>query len=213
MRADEQLCGFVRGAETLPRGSVRSFTNSSSLHDGKAERHVLRLRFRVGDSNMALPIASRPASRSNSIISTTRESMVTAMHWTTRTPIASAGEASRGSIGCSAPSRIRSVSPLRLESGYLWNDEVDGLPQKRVLPQTGDRFPEGFPRRHDHSRVRTSAAEWAWGKQPAEEYPREFSYEVACGRLPFRSELVHRSGERTCARSIRSSISTSSSIA
>ncbi len=70
---------------------------------------------------------------------------------------------------------------LRLKGGYLLSDEFDGLPQhERFLPPEID-FQKDFL---DDRLITVSSvgAECAWGKkQPAEEYPREFSFESAGG--------------------------------
>ncbi len=69
---------------------------------------------------------------------------------------------------------------LRLEGGYLWHDEVGGLEQSEYYIKPEIDLQKDF---FDDTLILNLdlAAEWAWGKQPAEEYPREFSYEVAAG--------------------------------
>lgn len=69
---------------------------------------------------------------------------------------------------------------LRLEAGYLINDEVDGLRQHdRYLKPEIDLQKDFL----DDTLICALdlGVEWAWGKQPAEQYPRELALEGAAG--------------------------------
>ena len=90
--------------------------------------------------------------------------------------------------GISASAKYRLLSPfkdpiglaLRLEGGYLSHDEVNGLPEKERFISPEVDLQKNF--RDDTIIVQGWAGtEWAWGKQPAEEYPREFSAQGGLG--------------------------------
>jgi len=67
-----------------------------------------------------------------------------------------------------------------LQGGYLLHDEVDGLDQHERYIKPEIDFQKDFL----EDRVICAldlGAESAWGKQPAEQYPRELSFEGAAG--------------------------------
>ena len=90
--------------------------------------------------------------------------------------------------GFEASAKYRLLSPfkdplgvaLRVEGGYLWNDEVAGLPQAERFIKPEIDLQKDFL---DDTLIFNldAGVEWAWGKQPAEEYPREVSFETATG--------------------------------
>jgi hypothetical protein len=90
--------------------------------------------------------------------------------------------------GVEASSKYRLLSPfkdpvglaLRLEGGYLKRDEVGGLPQQEwyIAPELD------LQKNYRDDTIVCAlnlGAEWAWGKQPAEEYPRELSLQSGAG--------------------------------
>jgi hypothetical protein len=90
--------------------------------------------------------------------------------------------------GVESSAKYRVLSPfkdplgvaVRLEAGYLLHDEVDGLKQHdRYLKPEVD-----FQKDFLEDRLICDldlGAEWAWGKQPAEQYPKELALEGAAG--------------------------------
>ena len=71
-----------------------------------------------------------------------------------------------------SPSRIPLASQYDWRVGYLLHDEVDGLDQHERYIKPEIDFQKDFL----EDRLICAldfGAEWAWGKQPAEQYPRD----------------------------------------
>ena len=90
--------------------------------------------------------------------------------------------------GLTASGKYRFLSPFkdpvglaaRVEGGYLWHDEVDGLVQhERYIKPEIDLQKDFLEDRL--MCVANLGVEWAWGKQPAEQYPKELAFEGATG--------------------------------
>ena len=90
--------------------------------------------------------------------------------------------------GIAAAGKYRLLSPFkdpiglafRLEGGYLWHDEVGGLEEHEYFVAPELDFQKNF--RDDTIICQLNLGpEFAWGKQPAEEYPREISLQAATG--------------------------------
>jgi Family of unknown function (DUF6662) len=175
-RADEQLWGFVRGAETLPKDQweVYQFT---TLRTGKQSGTYYGFDF---DTELEHGFTDQ-----------LQASVALVNHYFYNQSVP--GLDDRNSYrfgGIESSAKYRVLSPfkdpiglaLRLETGYLWNDEVGGLPQSEYFIKPEIDLQKDF---FDDTLIfaLNLAAEWAWGKQPAEEYPREFSYEVATGAM------------------------------
>lgn len=183
VRADEQLWGFVRGAETLPahRSEVYQFI---TVRTGKAEGTY------VG-SDFETEYEYGFTDRFQASLSLDQHYFYNKDVNGDRDALDDRNNYRYGGVAASAKYRL--LSPfkdpiglaLRLEGGYLSNDEVDGLRQhERYLKPEIDLQKDFL----DDTLIFALdlAAEWAWGKQPAEEYPREFSYEVgAAGAYRF----------------------------
>lgn len=174
LQADEQLFGFVRGAETLPKSRMEVY-QFITLRTGKNEGTYYGSDF---DTEIEYGLTDR-LQMSASLVN----------HYFYNRNVSELPNRNNyryGGVELAAKYRI--LSPfkdpfgfaLRLEGGYLLNDEVDGLKQhERYLKPELD-FQKDFL--DDTLIVNFDlAAEWAWGKQPAEQYPREFSYESAFG--------------------------------
>jgi hypothetical protein len=178
LRADEQLFGFVRGAETLPaqRSEIYQFV---TLHKGKSEGTYVSTDF---ETEYEYGFTDR-----------FQASLSLEQHYFynqgvdgERDALGDKNNYRFGGVEGSAKYRILSPfkDPLglavRLEAGYLINDEVDG-------PRQHDRYlkPEiDLQKDFLDDRLICNAdfgAEWAWGKQPAEQYPRELAPEGAAG--------------------------------
>ena len=174
LRADEQLFGFVRGAETLPKGKAELY-QFITLRTGKQSGTYYGSDF---DTEIEYGFTDR-----------LQASLAVVNHYFHNKDVPELDDSNRYRFGgFEASTKYRVLSPfkdpiglaLRLETGYLWKDEVGGLPQKEFYLKPEVDFQKDFL--DDTLIVALNlGAEWAWGKQPAEEYPREFSYEVASG--------------------------------
>ncbi len=174
LRADEQFFGFARGAETLPKGHGEYYqfvTLRTGKNEGKyyASDYETEVEYGFTDQFQA----------SASVIN----------HYFYNQDVE--GLPNRNNYrfgGVESALKYRLLSPfkdplglaLRLEGGYLLNDDVDGLPQHERFLKPEIDFQKDFL---DDTLIAVFSvgAEWAWGKQPAEEYPREFSFESAAG--------------------------------
>jgi hypothetical protein len=177
-RADEQLFGFVRGAETLPaqRSEVYQFF---TYHEGKSEGTYDAFDF---ETEYEYGFTDR-----------FQASLSLEQHYFYNQGVDGDRDALDNKNnyrfgGVEASAKYRLLSPfkdpvglaLRLEGGYLINDEVDGLRQHdRYLKPEIDLQKDFLDDRLICAL--DLGAEWAWGKQPAEEYPRELALEGAAG--------------------------------
>ena len=178
VNADEQFFGFVRGAETLPKGRSEIY-QFVTLRSGKAEGTYHGFDFEseiehgfTDRLQMSLSIEQRYIC--NQGVFGDRDALddTDAYRWG----------------GLTASAKYRMLSPfkdplgvaVRIEGGYLWHDEVDGLVEhERYLKPEIDLQKDFF-----EDRLICNfdlGAEWAWGKQPAEQYPKEISFEGAGG--------------------------------
>ncbi len=177
-QADEQFFGFVRGAETLPaqRSELYQFI---SLHEGKSEGT-----YSGWDSETEYEYGF--ADRFQASISLEQHYFYNQGVTGDRDALENKDDYRFG--GVTASGKYRLLSPfkdplgvaLRLEAGYLLHDEVDGLKQhERYLKPEIDLQKDFFEDRLICAF--DAGVEWAWGKQPAEQYPKELSFEGAAG--------------------------------
>ena len=173
-RADEQLFGFTRGAETLPKGQVDLY-QYVTLRTGKDSGSYYGLDF---DTEVEYGFTDK-----------FQASLGLVGHYLDIQNVDGLDNGSYGRFGgVDLAGKYNLLSPFkdpiglafRLEGGYLINDEVAGLPQNEwyIAPELD--FQKNF---FDDTLIwdLNLGAEWAWGKQPAEEYPREFSFQGATG--------------------------------
>jgi hypothetical protein len=90
--------------------------------------------------------------------------------------------------GITASGKYRLLSPfkdplgvaVRLESGYLFHDEVDGLLEHEFFAAPEVDLQKNF---RDDTIITELwlGTELAWGKQPAEQYPREIAWQGGPG--------------------------------
>ncbi len=177
-RADEQLFGFVRGAETLPKGRSEVY-QFVTLRSGKSEgtyrgfdfeteiEHGFTDKFQASLSIEQRYIYNKGVDGDRDALDDT--------------------DAYRFG-GLTASGKYRFLSPFkdpvglaaRVEGGYLWHDEVDGLVQhERYIKPEIDLQKDFLEDRL--MCVANLGVEWAWGKQPAEQYPKELAFEGATG--------------------------------
>lgn len=178
VHADEQLFGFTRGAETLPQGRSEIY-QFITLRTGKAEGsyygYDFETEFEHGFTDkFQASISWDQHYFKNHGVDGDRDALDDT-------------DAYRfGGVTGSAKYRI--LSPfkdgiglaLRLESGYLSHDEVDGLLQHEFYVAPEIDLQKNF---RDDTIIcdLNLGPEWAWGKQPAEQYPRELSLQAAMG--------------------------------
>jgi hypothetical protein len=177
-QGDEQLFGFVRGAETLPaqRSELYQFI---TLREGKSEGTYygsdFETEYEYGFTN-----------RFQASVSLEQHYFYNRGVNGDRDALDDKNAYRFGGVEGSAKYRIFSPFKdplgvaLRVEGGYLLNDEVDGLKQH-------DRYvkPE-IDLQKDFLDDRLICdldlgVEWAWGKQPAEQYPKELAFEGEAG--------------------------------
>ncbi len=172
--ADEQFFGFARGAETLPAGhaevyqflTLRTGKDQGTYYGTDAETEV---EYGFTDQFQA--------------------SLSVVNHYFYNQRVEELPDRNNYRFGgWEASGKYRVLSPfkdpiglaLRLEGGYLLNDEVDGLKQhERYLKPELDLQKDFLD--DTLITVLSFGAEWAWGKQPAEQYPKEVSFESAGG--------------------------------
>jgi hypothetical protein len=177
-QGDEQLFGFVRGAETLPaqRSELYQFI---TLHEGKSEGTYYA-------SDFETEYEYGFTDRFQASISLEQHYFYNHGVNGDRDALDNKNAYRFGGVEGSVKYRIFSPFKdplgvaLRIEGGYLLNDEVDGLRQH-------DRYvkPE-IDLQKDFLEDRLICdldlgVEWAWGKQPAEQYPKELAFEAAAG--------------------------------
>jgi Family of unknown function (DUF6662) len=176
--ADEQILGFVRGAETLPaqRSELYQFV---TFHQGKSEGTYrawdLETEYEYGftDRFQASLAVAQNYFYNRGVVGD-------------RDALDNKNDYRFQGIEGSGKYRLLSTFKdpvgiaLRLEAGYLAHDEVDGLKQH-------DRYikPEiDFQKDFLEDRLiydLNLGAEWAWGKRPAEQYPKELAFQGAAG--------------------------------
>lgn len=176
--ADENLFGWVRGAETLPqgRGEIYQFiTTRTGKVKGTyaATDFETELEYGITDQFQA-SVALENRYLYNKGVTDDREALDDTNHFTYG--------------GFSLAGKYRILSPfkdgiglaVRLEGGYLLHDEVDGLPEHEVFIAPEIDLQKNF---RDDTIITQLwfGSEWAWGKQPAEEYPREISVQGGAG--------------------------------
>jgi len=177
-RADEQLFGFVRGAETLPKGRSELY-QFVTLRTGKAEGSYYGFDFETEVEHGFTDKLQASLSLEQRYINN---------HGVNGDRDALDDTAGYRFGGLAASAKYRLWSPfkdplgvaLRLEGGYLWHDEVDGLVEHEFYINPELDLQKNF--RDDTIICNLNlGAEWAWGKQPAEQYPREISLKGSGG--------------------------------
>jgi hypothetical protein len=178
VRADEQLFGFVRGAETLPAKHWEAY-QFVTLNEGKSEGTYYGFHFET--------------EAEYGFTDQLQASLSVIQHYFNNSGVDGDRDAlddtdSYRFGGIEASAKYRLFSPfkdpiglaLRLEGGYLWHDDVDGLDQSEWYIKPEIDLQKDFLEDRLICNL-DFGVEWAWGKQPAEEYPKEISFEGAGG--------------------------------
>jgi hypothetical protein len=172
--ADEQLFGRTRGAETLPGGKAELY-EILTLRTGKDSGS-----YYGWDSNTEFEYG---------VTDELSLSIDFIQHY-----FDVEGNAELGSFqeyqfgGVEIAAKYRVLSPFkdpiglafRMETGYLSHDDVGGFDQEEILVAPMVIIQKNFL---DDTLILALnlGAEWAWGKQPAEEYNKEISFDGALG--------------------------------
>lgn len=172
--ADEHLFGRTRGAETLPQGEaeVYQFTTARFGKDsGKYAGWDFDTEVEYGVTNeLSLGLS------------------VTQHYFDVKDNLELGDIKGYTFGGVEASAKYRVLSPFkdpiglafRFETGYLNQDDVGGFDQEEILVSTAVLLQKNFL---DDTLVAALnlGVEWAWGKQPAEEYNKEVSFDGALG--------------------------------
>ena len=173
-RADENLFGWIRGAETLPKGhfdALGSLTLRTGKDVGEYRGFDLDLEGEYGFTDRlqgSLSVTNRAIySHGNGELKDTN-------HFTFG--------------GFEAAAKYRILRPfkdpfglaVRLEAAWLLHDEVAGLLEHEIF-----LAPEVIVQKNflDDTLITelNVGGEWAWGKDPAEQYYKEFSLQGGVG--------------------------------
>lgn len=177
-RADEQFFGFTRGAETLPQGRSELY-QFATLRTGKAEGSYYGSDFETEIEHGFTDKFQASLSLENRYINN---------HGVNgdRDALDDTDAYRFGGVEAAAKYRVLSTFEdpiglaLRLESGYLLHDEADGLLEHEFYVAPEVDLQKDF--RDDTVICALNlGTELAWGKQPAEQYPRELALQAATG--------------------------------
>ena len=174
LRADENLYGTVRTAETLPKGHVDIYHTlqfNTGKEAGNYRAWESELEFEYGFSDQ-LQLSIGAVQRYHHVRSVPGLDDTNRYHF--------------GGVVLSAKYRV--LSPfkdvvglaLRLEGGYLPTDDVAGLEQEEFYINPSIILQKNFL--DDTINVSFNiGAQMAWGKKPAEEYDYELALEQSFG--------------------------------
>jgi hypothetical protein len=176
--ADEQLFGYVRGAETLPQGktelyqfvTMRAGKNEGSYYGFDFESEV---EYGFTDQFQAsLSLENRYINNRN--VDGPRDSLDDTDGYRF------GGVAASGKYRLLSPFKDPMGLALRLETGFVRHDEVDGLNEHEFFVAPEIDLQKDF---RDDTVITElwAGTEWAWGKRPAEQYPRELALQGGTG--------------------------------
>jgi Family of unknown function (DUF6662) len=178
LRADEQLFGLVRGAETLPQGRSELY-QFVTLRTGKAEGSYYGLDFDTEVEHGFTDKFQADLSVENRYFDN---------HGVNgdRDALDDTDQYRFGGVTAAAKYRVLSTfeDPIglafRVEGGYLFNDEVDGLAENEFYIAPEADLQKDF---RDDTLITAAwlGAELAWGKRPAEFYTRELAWQGGAG--------------------------------
>lgn len=177
-KADEQLFGLVRSAETLPKGRSELY-QFATLRTGKAEGSYYGMDFETEvehgfTDRFQASLAVENRYFDNHGVNGDRDALDDKNQYRF------------GGVTAAATYRVLSTFEdpiglaLRLESGYLFNDEVDGLAENEFFAAPEADLQKDFL---DDTLITAAWAgtELAWGKRPAEQYTRELAWQGGMG--------------------------------
>ena len=173
-QADEHLFGFVRGTETLPKGRADAY-EFITYRTGKDTGTYNALDF---DTEVEYGFTDRFQAGLSVVNHYFNYHSVDGLDDTDSYKLG--GVEASAKYGLLSPFKDPIGLALRVEGGYLKNDEVGGLPEQEWFIAPELDLQKNFC---DDTIIcdLNLGAEWAWGKQPAEEYPRELSLQGGAG--------------------------------
>lgn len=172
--ADEQLFGRTRGAETLPEGEAEVYQTTTA---------------RTGKDSGTYAGWDFETEAEYGFTNNLSGSLAVIQHYFHVRNNAELGDIEGYQFGgVEVAAKYRVLSPFkdpiglafRLEAGYLSQDDVGGFDQEEILLAPMVMIQKNFL---DDTLIMSLnlGAEWAWGKQPAEEYNKEISFDGAYG--------------------------------
>ena len=174
VHADEQLFGFVRGAETLPKGhtDLYQFVTFRTGKDGGNYYGVdfdTEIEYGFTDSFQASAAIVNHYFNNNGVDGLDDANIYRF-----------GGFELAGKYNVLSPFKEVVGLALRLEGGYLLHDEVGGLPQNEIYFAPEVDLQKNF---RDDTLIwdLNFGPELAWGKTPAEEYDHELALQTATG--------------------------------
>ncbi len=174
LHADENLFGFVYGAETLPAGHTDVY-QFMTLRTGKDAGGYYGWDFETEVEYGFTDRFQGSISIENRYI---RNKNVPGLDDTSHFTFG--GVAATGKYRILSPFKDGIGLALRLEGGFVYHDEVDGLLEHDVYIAPTVILQKNFL---DDTLVAelNLGTEWAWGKDPAEQYYKEFAAQGGFG--------------------------------
>lgn len=177
-QADEQLFGFVRGAETLPQGKSELY-QFVTMRSGKSEGTYYGFDFETEfEHGFTDKFQASISVENRYIYNKGVDGDRDALDDTDRYRFG--GIAASGKYRLMSPFKDPIGLALRLESGYLFHDEVDGLLEHEFYVAPEVDLQKNF---RDDTIITELwlGTELAWGKRPAEQYTRELAWQGGPG--------------------------------
>jgi hypothetical protein len=173
-RADEQFFAFTRGAETLPHGRWELY-QFATLRSGKDSGNYYGYDF---DTEIEYGITDRWQASASVVSHYFDYHGVEGLDDVNKFYFGG-GELST-KYGLLSPFKDLLGIAFRFESGFLIHDDVGGLDENEFYLAPEFDFQKNFL---DDTLIcdLDLGVEWAWGKKPAEEYPRELALEAKTG--------------------------------
>ena len=172
--ADEHLFGWVRGAETLPQGHFDAY-QFGTLRTGKD-----RGKYRGWDFDTEVEYGITDKFQVGISIEQHYFDLKDVPELRNMTSYRFGGVEASAKYRVLSPFKDKVGLAVRLEAGYLWNDDVAGLEQEEIYIDPEVILHKNFL--DDTLIFHVNAGlQFAWGKKPAEEYDYEYAYHGAAG--------------------------------
>jgi hypothetical protein len=172
--ADEHLFGWVRGAETLPQGHFDAY-QFGTLRTGKDAG-----RYRGWDFDTEVEYGITDKFQVGVSVEQHYFDVKDVPDLPNMDTYRFGGIELSGKYRLLSPFKDKVGLAVRLEAGYLWNDDVAGLEQEEIYLDPEIILHKNFL---DDTLIFhiNAGAQFAWGKKPAEEYDYEVAYHGAAG--------------------------------
>lgn len=178
-RADENLFGWSKGSETLPKGHVdlyqlMTMRTGKAAADGSYNAYDFETEVEYGVTNeLQLGLAVVQNYFTGSMLENDGEDL-------TRSGYRFGGVAGSGKYRFMSPYIDSYGLALNFVVGYNWHDETAGITEDHTFVAPSLIFQRNF---FDNTLVTTASAglDFGWGKKPAEEYGKEMGLESRFG--------------------------------